>query len=447
MDNFTELSVALVNKTFTLLTGTGLSKYLTDGNAPSWLELLTDCCKKIDKNSRLVNQLFNTDEDGNIITSKFELSICAQILEQEYTKSKSDLKNSVWEIIAQRINKKTINFSKLTILKNFLEAHPYINIVTTNYDTIISEYVVPDNSRVFIEDSTIPKINSGINIYHIHGCVTKPGSIILTLNDYYKFQNKLNYFSRKFFTLLQENTVAVVGYSLGDFNLNSILNEVRMSKKESFVKSDIFYISKNEVEDIYKQFYYYTYGIQVLDNCNIDLFISYLTSSYSRASNIINSITNLKKVLYDTYSYSDDFLRLNIALSQILIQASSLGIDHLNKQFLELLIEILNRKKGFTREQNAWVQYAHLADWLTTIGSLITIKDSIIEKSYCELALYSFSYCSKDLYKGYSWEAYNIWKRRWSELKIANQILLKDILIKEYSDSDTQKRRTIYEDN
>ena len=76
--------------------------------------------------------------------------------------------------------------------------------------------------------------------------------------------------------------------------------------------------------------------------------------------------------------------------------------------------------------------------------SLITIKKSIIEDKYCELALYSFDNCSKKLYLGSSWESYNIWKRRWRELKLENQILLRDIIDKNFSDSDTRERRTIY---
>ena len=447
MADFTDLSVALVNQSFTFFLGTGFSKYMTDGKAPSWLELLVDCAKEIDTTKKLSNQLFNTDNDGNITGSKFELAICAQILELEYLKNRRDIKESVSEIIRARINSTTIDTKKMETFRTFFELHPYVNIITTNYDTILSEYVLPEKSRVFIEDSSISRINNCVNIYHIHGCISKPNSIILTLNDYYRFQNRQNYFSRKFFTLLQETTVAILGYSLGDFNLNTILSEVRFQRKESYRTSDIFYISRNPVEDIYAKFYSYSYGIQVIDNYDIDEIVISLALGYSRAKSIIDNISSLRKVLYEGYEYDDDFLKLSVALNTILIQAASLGIDKSNQEFLKLLIKILNKKKDFTRENGAWAQYAHLADWIITIGSLLFIKGSSFEEEFNEIIKYSLRYCSRRLFFGYSWESFNVWRRRWSELKIENQFYIREIIDSNYSANDEKERRNIYQED
>ena len=227
MNENLNLATSLRTNSLTLFIGTGFSKYMTNNIAPSWLELLVECTSVVDNDDKLKNQLFNTDAGGSVKESRYDLTICAQMLEIEFRKKKKTIKETISDIIKARINSHTIDKRKIKELQDFFHKHPNVNIVTTNYDTIFSDYVLPLTSRIIIEGSTIPRINSGQNIYHIHGCVEKPESIILTINDYYNFQNNNNYFSRKFFTLLQETTVAILGYSLGDFNLNSILSEVK----------------------------------------------------------------------------------------------------------------------------------------------------------------------------------------------------------------------------
>ena len=157
----------------------------------------------------ILNKLFYTDESGNI-TPKIELSICAQVLELEYRKKDFDIRATVAKILRERINDATVNNKKVKLVRNFFKAHPHVNIVTTNYDSILSEYILKGRSKVFVDGSSIPKSNIGQNIFHIHGCITKPSSMVLTINDYFRFQHKDNYLSRKFYTLLQENTVVIL---------------------------------------------------------------------------------------------------------------------------------------------------------------------------------------------------------------------------------------------
>lgn len=272
------------------------------------------------------------------------------------------------------------------------------------------------------------------SIYHIHGCITKPASIIITLNDYYKFQNVNNYFSRKFYTLLQESTVAILGYSLGDFNLNTILSEVKNSKKESFRKSDIFFISQRRIPEIMKSFYDTTYGISVIEKTEVDDFFDEIDSEYERAVEIIGSTEQLQKFLIGQYKYEDDFIKLKICMTWIFILASSLGLNKDNTTFLHKLLEILDRKVRLCKEPHAWAQYSHLANWLIDISSTIIIKDSPIEKGFCEIVNFSVSTSSSTNTPGYSWEAWKIWKRRFNEIKWDNQVLLIDC-IKDYRPS------------
>jgi len=438
MSDYIDISTSLHTNSLTLFVGTGFSKYLTNGKAPNWLELLVEATTAIDKTDRLLNQLFNSDSSGKVTEAKYDLTICAQILENEYVKKRKNIKEQIALIIKAFINEKTIDKSKLAHLQEFFSKHPNINVITTNYDTIFSDYIVPLTSRIIIEGSIIPRINSGQNIYHIHGCINKPESIVLTINDYYNFQNSNNYFSRKFFTLLQESTVAIIGYSLGDFNLNSILNEVKNSKKESFRRTDIYYITKDSVNELIEIFYSRTYAIKVLDYTEIDKFFDNIDEKYDTAEKLIESVEDLIDVIAGTKEYTDDFLKLRVSLTKILVQAASIGIESTNADFISTLFSLLKKKKEFTTERGAWLQYEHLADWLVEIASIIKIKGTKYEDEYCEIAKYSFRKSSRKLWNGYSWHAWTTWHNRWHEMKIENQIMLEDLIKNNHWDSDLE---------
>lgn len=428
MSDYLDISTSLYTNSLTLFVGTGFSKYMTNGKAPNWLELLVDCTRVIDKDDKLINQLFTTDSSGNINIANYDLTICAQILEREYIKKRKNIKEHIAKIIKSKINEKTIDKVKLKHLQTFFSEHPNINIVTTNYDTIFSDFVIPFTSRIVVEGSIIPRINSGQNIYHIHGCTNRPESLILTINDYYNFQNSNNYFSRKFFTLLQETTVAILGYSLGDFNLNSILNEVKNSKNESFRRTDIYYITRDEIAEVIENFYSITYGIKVIQNTTTDEFFDNINMYYDKAKELIDSVKNLENVIAGTHYYIDDFLKLKVSLTNILLQAANIGIESKNKKFIRTLIVLLEKKKEYTRDNGAWSQYEHLADWLIEIASIIVIKGSEFEDKFSEIAIYSLSNSSKKLILGYSWHAWQTWHKRWHEMKYENQIMLEDII-------------------
>jgi hypothetical protein len=382
--------------------------------------------------------LFNVDAYGNVRDAKYELTICAQILEIEYKKRKKDLKVQVAKIIKEAVNDLTIDKDNLDELKEFFKMHQNINIITTNYDTLFSDHIISGTSRVIIEGSVMPRLNSGQNIYHIHGCTIKPESIVLTLNDYYNFQNLNNYFSRKFYTLLQETTVAIIGYSLGDFNLNTILSEVKNSKKESFRKTDIYYINKGEIPEVISKFYSLTYGIRTIQNKKIDQFFSSIETKYKEAKELIESIEVLREVISGTKIYTDDFLKLRVSLPTILMQAATIGIDTTDTGFLKTLLDILEKKREFTYESNAWVQYEHLADWLIEVASVVLIKSTMIEAGFCELVKYSFKKSSRKLYKGYSWYAWKEWNARWHEMKLENQIMLQELIENNAWDGDLE---------
>lgn len=426
--SFLDIAAALASQSLTLFIGTGFSKYLTDNNAPSWLELLVQCTREIDPDEELLESLFVLDEENKqVIDSKYDLTICAQVLELEYQQNRRDIREEVCSILNEKIKVETINTEKVNDLSNFFQTHSSINIITTNYDNLISNYIIPETSRVFVERSAFARTNLGHNVYHVHGCISRPKSIILTLNDYFNFQHQENFFSRKVYTLLQESTVVILGYSLGDFNLNRILNEAQNTRGETLRRGNIYYISRSKIDEIIKKYYLNTYGIIVIDKCDIKMFFEKLETEYDEAKSlIIEKAPNLRAILSGERVYKDKFIRLRDFLNRVLLRASIIGIDSNDEDFQKLLITLLKKKKEFTYDNSAWEQYSHLAEWLIDVGSLVTLENSIIKEDYLDIVDYSFRHMSKDQYIGYSWDAYQIWSSRWHDIKIQNQELLLD---------------------
>ncbi|VEJ20691.1 SIR2 family protein [Neisseria animaloris] len=119
----------------------------------------------------------------------------------------------------QSVAKKSEFINEIEILSNL----NVDGIITTNWDKYI-EQLYPDY-RVYIgQDQLLFSHPQGIGeIYKIHGCVSRPQSLVLTKNDYEKFQSHNAYLAAKLITIFVEHPVIFIGYSLSDANIQNIL--------------------------------------------------------------------------------------------------------------------------------------------------------------------------------------------------------------------------------
>jgi len=99
-------------------------------------------------------------------------------------------------------------------------------VITTNYDLLIEDYL--KDYKIYVgQDELIFKPIHGIHeIYKIHGCLTRPDSLIINEHDYLEFSRKNAYLAAKLLTIFVEHPIVFMGYSIQDSNIQRILSSI-----------------------------------------------------------------------------------------------------------------------------------------------------------------------------------------------------------------------------
>lgn len=311
------------------------------------------------------------------------------------------------------------------MITTFLQAHPTLKIISTNYDDLIQRFILPDRCNTNYPGKPITQRDSQLDIYQVHGSVDHPPSIIATTEDYYRFINSPTYFSRKIFTLMSENTTVFLGYALGDSNLKAVIHAFRSTSSGTLSRGSLFYVTRSKVPQYLKDHYEMSFGLFVIDQKDIDNFLAGVETALPEAQKQVQTAEiNLKNVLAGTHHYNDRYLRSSQALSHIILVASKTGQNIESELFIKLLSNALEKKVAFSKENGAWEQYAHLAQWLVYIGSLMNIRGSALEAPYLNAVIHSMSTMSESMQLGRSWAAFSAWSNNWGNIMFKNRQLI-----------------------
>lgn len=99
-------------------------------------------------------------------------------------------------------------------------------VITTNWDTFL-EQLFPDYKTYIGQKELLFSNPQEIGeIYKIHGCASKPDSLILTKDDYVEFNNRNAYLAAKLITIFVEHPVVFIGYSISDENISALLRAI-----------------------------------------------------------------------------------------------------------------------------------------------------------------------------------------------------------------------------
>ena len=96
------------------------------------------------------------------------------------------------------------------------------SIITTNYDQLI-EKIFEFHPLV---GNDILLSNPYGSIYKIHGCVTDISKIIITTNDYKKFDEQYELIRAQMLSIFIHNPIIFLGYGIGDENIQKVLKTI-----------------------------------------------------------------------------------------------------------------------------------------------------------------------------------------------------------------------------
>ncbi|OIR23927.1 SIR2 family protein [Bathymodiolus thermophilus thioautotrophic gill symbiont] len=96
------------------------------------------------------------------------------------------------------------------------------SIITTNYDRFVEEIF---EFQPLIGNDILLSNPYG-SVYKIHGCVTNPLKIIITKEDYDKFDSKYELIRAQLLSIFIHNPIVFMGYGIGDENIKSLLKTI-----------------------------------------------------------------------------------------------------------------------------------------------------------------------------------------------------------------------------
>ncbi|MEI6287670.1 MAG: SIR2 family protein [Bacillota bacterium] len=99
-------------------------------------------------------------------------------------------------------------------------------IITTNYDNLVEELFPQYQTYIGQSELLFAQTYGFGEIYKIHGCCSRPESVVINENDYEDYNEKQAYLVSKLLTLFVEHPVIFLGYSLNDPNILKILESL-----------------------------------------------------------------------------------------------------------------------------------------------------------------------------------------------------------------------------
>ncbi len=255
--------------TLGLFIGSGFTKALLEGNravrAYSWSELLKRAADDFEITRDILNEGRPYPEIATVICQEY-----LKTHETSYKEAERVLKFKIAELV---------NVSPTPLkIQEYGEIFKRLSpnwIVTTNYDSIIEQILQEKAYPVNPRDSYF-KTKDFTPVYHIHGSVSDPESIVITNEDYTHTLRVSDYRHARLPFLIKESTVLMIGYSLNDLN---VLSAVDYSK--NVYSNDMAYDTPI-IQLLYKQYpnsepYFSDDGIVIQEVADLsDYFLEYL---------------------------------------------------------------------------------------------------------------------------------------------------------------------------
>lgn len=114
--------------------------------------------------------------------------------------------------------------------------HSLNGIITTNYDGFVEYWFNKFKAYIGQDDLIFSRAVGLGEIYKIHGCYTRPKSLVFTAEDYENFEKRRAYLVAKLLSIFMENPIIFIGYSASDPNIRGIFASIAGCLDEEHLK-------------------------------------------------------------------------------------------------------------------------------------------------------------------------------------------------------------------
>jgi hypothetical protein len=202
-----ELAKLALSGDLALSVGAGVS---TSAGLPNWKSLIHKLAEKA-----------NMSEDETRMLDSFDLLDAASIVEQRFIAAGEDLKHKIASML---------RLHRYTLLHGLIAALPVKEVVTTNYDDMAEQAGEAMGNPYAVLPSEVFVGTRRRWLLKLHGCVRHPASIVLTRQDYMRYNDTRGALAGTVHALLLTHHLLFLGFSLTDENFHRILDTVRKAR-------------------------------------------------------------------------------------------------------------------------------------------------------------------------------------------------------------------------
>lgn len=147
------------------------------------------------------------------------------------------------------------------------------HIITTNYDNLIDTACWKRGKyfSVISAEEDVAGATSSRYLLKVHGDFKrgyKGRYIVLKEDDYLNYEQNFPLISNLMKSIIATHTIVFIGYGLGDYNINMLLNWVRKLQKDSYHKPFFIRTDPKPIENE-NLVYYENKGLQIIDSASL----------------------------------------------------------------------------------------------------------------------------------------------------------------------------------
>lgn len=233
--------------------GAGVS---TLSRYPRWIELVDTFYEKLYGKKRSKSEKLSSDDYLRIP------QIFYDVLDKHEKDQYDDILKEVFDVPK---NPNPIHYKILSL-------NP-VHIITTNYDDLIEKTCWQRGkyyTRISAEEDVSGAISSRY-LVKVHGDFSrgyKAEQVVLKESDYVNYDQNYPLISNLMKTIMATHTIVFIGYGLGDYNINLLLNWVKQLQKEGYKKPFFIRTDVEPIKDIDIK-YYENKGLRIIDSATL----------------------------------------------------------------------------------------------------------------------------------------------------------------------------------